>query len=542
MSENVLKSYNSKLATEQNISAFYTLKIDGDDLYDSTTRYIVLDKVDNVKINLNSQLTSYPLINGDVITDHKYDNPATLSISGVFSLNGKFNDSFRDTKDDPLRLVNIEDYFENVKKYGKTITLISQLSGQDRFKQRSNLILKDISFNHNLNSIKFDFSLQEVYFATFSTEVQIDEDLTDPDMPSLLDFKALDFTDEVLTKEGIYSMVVQQMNDLGLIENNFYATFIDTCKSGIVYFASLAAVSTTTLIGILAVTGAIGESLGLLFTGQFAALSLELKAAATLGTIAGGVPILSVVVATVAIIAVIGISIFLIYRAINRAKYIDSFKAYQNEDDNTNEARRFIKTLQTVSKTFDSVESAVQCYGFTSNHKKQEMYLTIDNVTYIFYFEYNGSKWQMKMTTTDDQEVTLRGSSDMIGNYAILDCKPSDAFYITDDYTYCYLINKALPMYDLDDDSLLEMLVDEFKAGNISYLGFDDEEIKNGTDSDGNPTTSFKQEMLSKFRNEGLYKDLTKFTIVITRADMEELQEKMNEEIRNTLKKDSGVW
>lgn len=517
----LLKSYNNKLATTQNEQAFYTLIVEGDNLYDETTRYIILDKVDSPKISMQSNITSYPLLNGDVISDHKYDMPISISLSGTFSLNGRFNDTFINYDGDTTRLENIMDYFENVRKYGKKITLISQVNNQNRFKVRKNLVLKAISWTPNINTIDFTFDLQEIYYGEFEEDIKIDENLRDPNAPTYSEFLVLDFTDDVLSTEGIYQMIVKYMNEAGLINASFWNAFLEIATSWDADAMKARAVMVAAILTTIGAASAISATIG-----TSAALGTALATSSTnpVGWVIAGV-IVSCIVG------------FSIYKAIKKSQYINSFKDLGNYDENKKECERFIKLLTNVKEKLDDLEPYLNCYGFSSNTNKQQTYLTIDNITYIFSFEKDNTSgnWQMTISDTNGNIIS---TSTMVGNSALLDCQKSDVFLATSNGTYCYLINKGITIIDsCDDDIIKSWLVDYFKANDLEWLGYDNDTLKQNTTDNEEPTSSFLNQLLEDYKNGGYLKNLTFFEIICTKSDLSEMRDNISSIIDANLKK-----
>lgn len=78
------------------------------------------DKINENITTSTSDITTHPLVNGDVIADHMYRNPVNVNVSGTFSLNGNQRTQYFGSND---RLTNIETLFEKIKKQGIFCTL-----------------------------------------------------------------------------------------------------------------------------------------------------------------------------------------------------------------------------------------------------------------------------------------------------------------------------------------------------------------------------------------------------------------------------------
>lgn len=518
---------NFNVPSTRNNSAFYTLIVEGgqgyesDVGYDKTTRYIVFDYLNTPSISMSTNITSYPLINGDVISDHKYDNPISISLSGKFSLNGKFKDTFLGADS---RLMNIQEYFENIRKYGKLCTLVTGGNGVDRYKSRENLVIKSIRWEPDVNTLGFSIDFQEVYFATYS-DIKVEEDVADPDQPYLADFTQLDFTEQVLTNEGIDSMTIQTLNENGLLWDNF----------GEVLWKFIAAQGLTAMTAVVSAAAITVLIVGgkAAFMSAIAGISLTTAFSAVFAPVLAGVFVVS-------IIAILGYGIYRFVKWWKQRKLIKAFRAYSNEVEMTKEYDRYMALLESVRDSFDELENYVACYGFSTNNTKQSLYLSIDNDYYNFYVEKQSASgyWTLKVTKgVNEKEVGINGGEKMIGATSFLECKRSDRLFRASHSHDIYLVNQAYAYLTQSDDVITEMLVNEFKADNIAYLGFTEDTIKANTLSNGEPTDTFKTEMLKAFKEEGVYKDLTKFIVIVTTLDPEELYKKMQEEIKNCLKR-----
>lgn len=505
------------IPVKQNDQAFYTLIVHGDNQgFDSVTRYITLDLVKSISISSSSQITTYPLVTGDIMSDHKYDEPKSVSISGTFSLNGKFNDSFSFDGERNARLKNIQEYFEAVKKYGKLITFVCSADGA-RFSTIDNLVLTEIRFDLGVNSMNFSFSLKEVYFFSSASDIELMEDESDNDFPTLRDFEILDFSQEVLTKQNVTSLVVNALNDNGLIEWSF-------AELGADQFKTFFGVTGATLIVIL-----VGKVRNIAFATIASHITKSLGIAITASS---AVPVLGKIV--IGIVIVVGaVALFKAFATwIKRLKMISEFRGYESKQAMNDEVERFSRLISSVQDSFDEVceNNRIKCYGFTSNRDKQEMFLTIDDEIYQFDFERDSEGyWTMRISKTNGNEVETKNTSRMTGNPDILSLENHDSIFTGQNGTRLFLINKAIALNNADKDAIKNMLNDSWKEGTCNYLGYTREEMA-GRD---NPPS----DLYERFMNGGIYKDLTDFVLVVTPLDTGEMKQKFNEAIGNALMK-----
>lgn len=491
------KNVLNTIPDKRNDDAFYTLIVKKDNYFDTVDRYIPLDVVSDFSVEGSSDVTSYPLITGDIMSDHKYDNPKSVSISGKFSLNGKFNDSFVQGGNVASRLVNIEDYFFACRKYGKLMSIVCISNDGTRFSMLDNLTFTSIRFKRDYNSMEYSFSLKEVYFFEADTDIQVAENVQDPNAVTLGDFESLDFTKEVLSTENVDKWAVNIMHQNGLIEQSFIDMFNKNAK----------------LWGNLNSTAfdvALYASGGALVAGSTVAFVLSLTN-----------PFTAIAAGTIGLL----MCIFSFADLVRRNKLIKPFKGYDNDADNEREIKRFLRVISTIENQISNAADnlGIRCYGLSSSAKKQKMYLTIDNTIYAFYFEKQSTGfWSLAVTDIDENPIASN-SNKLIGFKDIFELKKADAMFKTSSGTCVYIINLALSYLDLPEDQLKAVLEDQWKNGGSAYLGYTEDEMK----SKDNPPS----DLVSRFKNEGVYKDITKFIVVATKQDMEKAKDEFVDNI-----------
>lgn len=512
------------LPNSQPDDSFYTLIVNGDNQgFDAETRYIPLDYVSSVSVSASTEITSYPLLSGDVISDHKYDNPRTVEISGKFALNGKIasqqNAPFSFSGDKGSRLKNIEEYFFALRKYGKFISLVSVINNQNRFSTIDNLAISNIRFTRQFNVLEFSLSLKEIYCYENENELDLLESVTDPDMPSLAGFKTLDFAKDVLTYEGIEEMTIEKLADNSLIEASF----------GDALGEELISTSTSVLVG--GITAALVYiilkklvQLGLMALAKFTMYSASL-------TIAGAIPVIGWIALGVGILAA---GITFLCKWLKKKSLIDTFKGYSNAEQNAEERQRFMNVVNNIKTTFNKLakNNNIKFYGFTSNVAKQSAYLTIDNNIYEFKAEKISTGWSLQVlnASENDEAVPTTNTSRLVGHKSLLGLKSSDSIFHTTNKTYIYILNKALLYEDYDDETLQGSLEDAWKTGKLGFMGYTDEEMK---------STTTPSDLTEKFLTTGIYQDLTQFVFVITNVKLTELEDALEEAMYNCFKKES---
>ena len=519
------------LPSAQPSDSFYTLIVNGDNQgFDSVTRYIPIDLVTNVSVSGSSDITTYPLLSGDIISDHKYDNPRSVEISGTFALNGKYasmdNTTFAFNGNKSSRLKNIEDYFFALRKYGKFISLVSSLNGENRFSTIDNLAISNLRFDRNFNTLKFFISLKEIYTYQNDNELDILENASDPNLPVLGSFKSCDFARDVFSYDAIDEMTITQLADNGMIDQSFAESIYDVLKTEAITFMSVGAaiVLFVILVKVLAKLAIISATTATMLT----------SGASTIAAM-GSIPVVGwVVLGVTAVVALVGLGIT-IWKSIKRLSLINEFKGYDNETQNIQESERFYNVLNAVRSAFNKVakNNNIKFYSFSSNSAKQTTYLTIDDNVYQFNAEQISNGWSLKVinTSDDDSVVQTKNTSRLVGFSSLFSLKNTDAIFHTNKKTYVYVLNKAYAYETYSDEDLKTMLVDAWKNGKLGFLGYTTQEMKN---VDNIP----EDEILARFKNEGIYKDLTQFVFVVTNVKLTELEKALKDTIYNCFKKE----
>ena len=497
---------------------FYTLVVDADNRFDTETRYIPLDFVSSLSVQSNSDVTSYPLLTGDILTDHKYDKPKVINISGKFSLNGSNTDNFF-VGEKTDRLKNIESYFERVQQLGLTLSLICITNdGKPRFKVRNNLVLTSINFRYNLNNIEFTFGLQECFFFD-SSSLQAVEYTGDPDLPTYGEFTTLSFSEDVLGAENITSSVCQILWDNGLLAKEFITD----------YLANLTGLSA---VPSMLVSGVVVFAVGMGLLTAHALTAMALKGVALTATLASGIPVVGWI--ALGVVAIVGI-VTLVKKWIQyteRAKMIAEFRSYDEKSLMLQECQRFNDFITSIQNAFDEFvgNNNIKYYSLTSNEKKQEVYISIDGVILRFNFEQDANNyWNLSVTKIglNDEEVSLTGGSKLIGTRELINLRPNDKLFNINNYNV-YCLNKAYAFLELNDDALANMLKDEWEKKSLTYLGYTTEEMESEFD---------KTKVLNDFKNGGIYKDISQFVFVVTDTDTSTMKNNLESIIKEKLYK-----
>lgn len=339
---------------------------------DTDLTTFVLDTVNDNTIDLSSQMSVHPMVNGDQVADHIINEPSSMTISGVFSKNGS-----KSTVVDKngSHLENVQEMFEKIKRQGipcdiVKIQTIKNETGEKRqpvFKKRSNMILTRISWTERINSLGFSFTFNEAILADVIT---LNADTDDAFLPNIEFPSTMSFTNELIPWDYIDKVLYDSLDAAGLIGKEFKE-----------YVRGM---SNATVLGIV---GAVGG----------AVLGASIAKLIGLGAAAGG-PWGALAGAAVGV--VIGI-VNWIDGIIQRNKYrIDPFNNGTDE-----EVKRYAELIVATHQLFEPLNEQIKVYKITEL-VDQECILTIDNNYYIFTL--------VKNNTTNDFDLKIKDINDVV--------------------------------------------------------------------------------------------------------------------------------
>lgn len=332
---------------------------------DTQKTVIVLDTVYDNNVSLSSTITTHPIANGDMMADHMYNDPDSMSIRGSFSLAGSksaivnnLTKNFQDT----------QDLFEKIKKEGVMCEVVKvQIDNENdgtqkpRFKIRRNMVLQGIQWVEKINTLDFTFNFEQALVA----DVEIAE--INPDdgfLPNVSEPKTLSFTEQFMDLNEVTKLVVKQLDSMDLIGEGF--------------LAALSASGAYTAAGV----------------------TIALAVAVLLSSNPAGWVVGAIIVVGSAIVGCL-IDVF------KKHKYkIDKFKLYNNAKKDKKERERFIKFIESIYKQVEKLNDKILVYGINSN-EPQECLLSIDGQYYDFLFERSGSEnpYSLKIKDLNDNFV-----------------------------------------------------------------------------------------------------------------------------------------
>ena len=219
---------------------------------------IYLDTIKDSSISVSSHVSTHPIATGEIIADHKYDEPITLRISGTFSLNQGSEFKFS-------RLSTVQTLFESIKTKGILcdITKISMNENKNslRFLTRRNMVLQDITWVEKINTLEFTFTfLQIMYVDTRPTKV----DTTDVYLPDIEGVDTCNFTETLLDFDALDTIIVEICKGTGFMTEE-YANYIEQFGTGAldIYSSLVPFASISIRAGKLLGESASGKEIGL---------------------------------------------------------------------------------------------------------------------------------------------------------------------------------------------------------------------------------------------------------------------------------------
>lgn len=441
------------------------------------------DILNSKTVTLDSDITTHPLINGDIVADHMYNNPISLTLSGTFSMNGnkKFNYGNEE------RLEEIQKVFETIKREGIPCTIITQNSaGDKRFSVRNNMILNSISWTELQNSMNFTFSFTEIQFVDLD-EVEYDVNIEDDSLPNVTNPKELEFTSDILNWEQIDIFIVNLLHDEHLIDDIIYTKYLTENNPK------------STALEITGIT-----------------LGSALLSGIVIGNTFGSLP--GAVVGTA-----IGAIVFfgsLIYNEIKKQQYlkdaekykIQVFKDYNDDLKNQKEVERLSNFVGTIHQSLSELNEYLLVYGLTFDDS-QTCSLYIDNKYYTFDFIKNKDFIDANKKGGLQNLKNIKSHSDYSLNVTVLD----------DDS------NKQIKSIQ-NISGEVKLSIDECKSNNSLFR----------TSGSGYYVYLINLKLsgaknLELNQRDAIASDLTNYKILVSKINLDEFNEKLSEIILNSL-------
>ena len=367
----------------------------------------VLDTVNDTTINSSVTMTTFPVVSGDLVADHIYNNADSLSLSGTFSLNGSKGIV---VDQEGAKLESVQNLFDKIKREGilcEIVKVHNTVTKEIRFKHHSNMVLTSISWIEKTNSLDFTFNFKEALLSAIN-EDDLDPKDTDAFLPSVTEPIPSNFTDTLID----WNSITASINEMLKTENLITDAFLN-------YLSGLSA---TALVAL-----GIGTVVAAFVVGTFA-----------VSRVAG------LVVGAIAAVGAFIYGIFkIVKKIVNKNKYkIEQFQLYKTEEENKKEVKRYCNFTDEIHKNLLQLNQAIKVYGVSSD-KEQECQLSLDNNYYQFKFVKNSTTGEYNLIVSNavtDEIIKDTGSiASSPTDFSKLNSK--DCLFRTDEIgSYVYLL------------------------------------------------------------------------------------------------------
>ena len=175
----------------------------------------LLDTVEATSISTSSNLSSHPIAQGDIISDHMYRAQSTVELTGSYSLNSGTN---LNLGTGITRLAVFQSIFETIKNQGivcEMLKISKENSANSRFLKRTNLVLTRIEWTEKINSLDFSFTFTQIITSsaatnasTYSGDIEQNDgtfDSSDVYLPTVIESGVTNFYNSILTFNTICS-------------------------------------------------------------------------------------------------------------------------------------------------------------------------------------------------------------------------------------------------------------------------------------------------------------------------------------------------
>lgn len=424
------------------------------------TRYLVLDTQEEKTVKSSATIAQQPLQSGDTMSDHMYRDPTEYSISGAFSLNGKnWADDSYDFMEKGDRLTNVQEVFEYIKDNGILCRLVTideddvsslnsaggspiKANARSRFKIRSNMALKNITWKEKQNTVSYQFDFVEVIMV----EAQEYEELSEEERQGLgLPYVTSPIGSSlgtVLADTGqLNQTIIRTLYDNGYINDDWFTLVCegiseltrDALIAAAVISVGLAVAVITAVPAAIAVAAAAATGGSIL--------------AALAGSVSAVFPVGTIVVAAAAIIAGIAIGVANFIKWLDKKKKQTlAFKLVNGKPDQDWE--RMQNLFDDIELAVNKVKSGLTIYNINGN-VRQTVTINIGGEYYLIEFDKSnaaeGEEWGAKVTDMEGQALsTIRHAWCPVSSFSDLNRNQNLWFKDKTNQYEVYLVNPSL--------------------------------------------------------------------------------------------------
>lgn len=335
----------------------------------------MLDAVDNFQVAGQNEMTSHPMVTGDVVGDHIIVQPCQITFNGTISLNAS----------SPVKsLSSIQKIFEDLKDNGAlcTVAKVKTANNEFRFLKRNNMVLTGIVWTEHINSVDFNFTFNQALL----DNVAVTQVAAGKFLPDIVEPRTLTFQGTLISTEELYNEIIKALIESGIVEEQFWEQAINS--------------------GVLAGVAAVGAVAAFTAAGMTTVISgTAVGAAIAAAGASSSIPVAGWVVAGAILLAVAAWGITnLITEAIEAGNLkFKAFKAdFEDYEEERAENERFASMMDQIYTQVSVVNDWFKCYGFDSDDP-QECMLNIGGTYHVFTFTRNNvaSSWNCEVTAFD---------------------------------------------------------------------------------------------------------------------------------------------
>lgn len=310
----------------------------------------MLDAVDSFQVTGQNEMTSHPMVTGDVVGDHIIVHPCQITFGGTISLNAS----------SPVKsLSSIQKIFEDLKDNGVlcTVAKVKTANNEFRFLKRNNMVLTGIVWTEHINSVDFNFTFNQALL----DNVAVTQVAAGKFLPDIVEPRTLTFQGTLISEEELYNEIIKALIDSKIVDEQFLEQAINsTILTGVTLTAAIAVAS---------------------------------------------IPGVGWAIAAIALVAVAAWGLTnLIMEAIEAANLkFKAFKAdFEDYEEERAENERFASMMDQIYTHVSVVNDWFRCYGFDSDDP-QECMLNIGGTYHVFTFTRNNvaSSWNCTVTAFD---------------------------------------------------------------------------------------------------------------------------------------------
>lgn len=453
-------AYRSVIMTDH----YPVLKEDGTNDY--KTVYLQLDYQKPKEISASSNIVQQPLISGDVMSDHMYRNPKTITISGKFGLNGKYrNDAVYTNLENQNgdRLSAIQTVFETINEKGVLCTIVTMETDDEnlelnksktRFLARQNMALTSINWTEYQDTLDYNFTFTEVILID---DIEFDIDFSDDENPDLQEPDVCGLGTLLADSADLEKIVLECLYKNKYINNESLIWLTTAGKFTALALVTAAAIAVCAKVGIV--------------TSIVAGVVTTAVKIATLGAVALSSGAAVVIGAAVAVVAVVYGIVSIINWQKKKKRALKVFKLLnKNGSVNDTEVNRLSDMFKNIKTQLNTALTGIGFYKL-ENNGAQKVAIQVDGGTYIMEFTRLATYpyWSISYSAYKGDYINGELPSDnIINNFAcgetIFNTPDELALFKTwgSDY-YVYILFPSLALTN-DDGSRINRSVEQIES------------------------------------------------------------------------------